>query len=89
MNRNEVIALDLPSLQSITLGHEAVEGKDSDFCSLTMRSMNDMIWKDRMQIFRVLHPLSIAITGEVAFSGRAQLFSRVVKWNTDYSFRYS
>ena len=48
MNRNEVIALDLPSLQSITLGHEAVEGKDSDFCSLTMRSMNDMIWKDRM-----------------------------------------
>lgn len=38
--------LDLPSLQSITLGYDAIEGKDSDSCSLTMRSMNEMIWND-------------------------------------------
>ena len=35
--------LDLPSLQSIRLGFEALEGSENDSCSLTMRSMMDMI----------------------------------------------
>ena len=44
MNSNEMIVIDLPSLQSITLGNCALEGTDSDLsCSLTMRSNNEMI----------------------------------------------
>ena len=44
MNSNEMIVLDLPSLQSITLGNWALAGRrDDDSCSLTMRSTNDMI----------------------------------------------
>ena len=44
MNLNEMIVIDLPSLQSITLGVEALEGRfDDDSCSLTMRSNNEMI----------------------------------------------
>ena len=44
MNLNEMILLDLPSLQSITLGYEALEGRYNDeSCSLVMRSMNEMI----------------------------------------------
>ena len=44
MNLNEMICcIDLPSLQSITLGWCALEGKNDDSCSLTMRSNNEMI----------------------------------------------
>ena len=49
MNLNEVIWIDLPSLQSITLGWGALIGSDNDSSvSLTMRSNNEMIWNDRM-----------------------------------------
>ena len=44
MNSNKMIVLDLPSLQSITLGKWALAGRrDDDSCSLTMRSNNEMI----------------------------------------------
>ena len=54
MNLNEMIWIDLPSLQSITLGFAALEGRRTayfDFlhsCSLTMRSNNEMIRNERM-----------------------------------------
>ena len=49
MNLNEMIWIDLPSLQSITLGEFALVGKwRDDSCSLTMRSTNEMIWNDGM-----------------------------------------
>ena len=49
MNLNEMISIDLPSLQSITLGKWALEGReDDDSCSLTMRSTNEMIRNDGM-----------------------------------------
>ena len=48
MNLNEMIGIDLPSLQSITLGYLALEGSDDDSCSLIMRSINDVIRNDRM-----------------------------------------
>ena len=49
MNSNEMIVIDLPSLQSITLGSEALEGRWSDdSCSLIMRSNNEMIRNDGM-----------------------------------------
>ena len=44
MNLNEMIVIDLPSLQSITLGQWALQGRyDDDSCSLIMRSNNEMI----------------------------------------------
>ena len=44
MNSNEMIEIDLPSLQSITLGEYALAGrKDDDSCLLRMRSTNEMI----------------------------------------------
>ena len=44
MNSNEMIVIDLPSLQSITLGKCALEGRWNDSsCSLIMRSNNEMI----------------------------------------------
>ena len=43
MYLNELILIDLPSLQSITLGNGALYGKYDDSCSLTMRSNNEMI----------------------------------------------
>ena len=43
MNLNEMIVIDLPSLQSIQLGENALKGRDDDSCSLIMRSTNDMI----------------------------------------------
>ena len=44
MNSNEMIDLDLPSLQSITLGEGALNGrKNSPSNSLTMRSNIEMI----------------------------------------------
>ena len=46
MNLNEMIVIDLPSLQSITLGKYALEGRDDSSCSLTMRSNNEMIRND-------------------------------------------
>ena len=49
MNWNEMIWIDLPSLQSITLGEDALEGRyNDDSCSLIMRSTNDMIGNDGM-----------------------------------------
>ena len=43
MNSNEMINVDLPSLQSIQLGHAAIDGNDKDLlCSLVMRSINGM-----------------------------------------------
>ena len=43
MNWNEMIVIDLPSLQSITLGWAALcERSDDDSCSLIMRSNNEM-----------------------------------------------
>ena len=46
---NEMIRIDLPSLQSITLGECALYGRvDDDSCSLIMRSTNEMIRNDRM-----------------------------------------
>ena len=43
MNLNEMIVIDLPSLQSITLGEYALFGRGGDTCSLIMRSTNEMI----------------------------------------------
>ena len=44
MNENEMMNVDLPSLQSIQLGREAICGRDEDeTCSLIMRSNNEMI----------------------------------------------
>ena len=39
---NEMIIIDLPSLQSIQLGKYALEGSDVESCSLIMRSMNEI-----------------------------------------------
>ena len=47
MNSNEMIDVDLPSLQSITLGYSALAGRNNDeSSSLTMRSMNELIGYD-------------------------------------------
>ena len=43
MNLKEMIRIDLPSLQSITLGEFALYGIDNESCLLTMRSNNEMI----------------------------------------------
>ena len=49
MYLNEMIVIDLPSLQSITLGQYALYGIGHvSSCSLTMRSNNEMIRNDRM-----------------------------------------
>ena len=47
MISNELIDIDLPSLQSIQLGYEALYGSYDQTCSLTMRSKNEMI-KNKM-----------------------------------------
>ena len=47
MNLNEMIEIDLPSLQSITLGYNALCGREKDYsCSLIMRSNNEMNGND-------------------------------------------
>ena len=46
MNSNEMIDVDLPSLQSIQLGKWALAGRDYDSCSLVMRSNNELIGYD-------------------------------------------
>ena len=46
MNSNEMIDVDLPSLQSIQLGWWALEGSGDYSCSLTMRSNNELIGYD-------------------------------------------
>ena len=43
MNVNEMIVIDLPSLQSITFGELALRGNGGDSSSLTMRSNSRMI----------------------------------------------
>ena len=49
MNSNEMIRIDLPSLQSITFGYNALCGRfDDSSCSLTMRSNNEMNRNDEM-----------------------------------------
>ena len=43
MVMNEMIVIDLPSLQSIQLGDSALRGRwDDESCSLIMRSMNEI-----------------------------------------------
>ena len=43
MVMNEMIVIDLPSLQSIQLGDCALDGREYDeSCSLIMRSMNEI-----------------------------------------------
>ena len=39
---NEMIVIDLPSLQSIQLGYCALAGRNDESCSLIMRSMNEI-----------------------------------------------
>ena len=47
MNWNEMIDVDLPSLQSIQLGGWALRGKyNDDSSSLTLRSNNELIVND-------------------------------------------
>ena len=47
MNLNEMIDVDLPSLQSIQLGEWTLHGRyDDDSCSLIMRSINELIGYD-------------------------------------------
>ena len=47
MNSNEMIDVDLPSLQSIQLGEWTLSGrKDDSSCSLTLRSNNELIGYD-------------------------------------------
>ena len=46
MNLNEMISIDLPSLQSIQLGWAALRGRENSSSSLVMRSNNEMIWND-------------------------------------------
>ena len=46
MNLNEMIWIDLPSLQSITLGKGALGGRNDDSCSLILRGMIDVIRDD-------------------------------------------
>ena len=47
MNLNEMIDVDLPSLQSIQLGYNALCGKrDDDSSSLTLRSNIELILND-------------------------------------------
>ena len=47
MNSNEMIDVDLPSLQTIQLGFCALRGKwGDDSCSLTLRSNNELILND-------------------------------------------
>ena len=48
MNLNEMIWIDLPSLQSITLGKYALEGNRDSSCSLKMRSNNVIIRNEWM-----------------------------------------
>ena len=42
MVMNEMIVLDLPSLQSFQLGYQTLAGRDDASCSLIMRSMNEI-----------------------------------------------
>ena len=43
MIMNEIIVIDLPSLQFIEPGHDALYGREYDYsCSLIMRSMNEI-----------------------------------------------
>ena len=46
MNSNEMIDIDLPSLQSIQLGEWALAGKMNESSSLIMRSNNELIGYD-------------------------------------------
>ena len=46
MNWNEMIDVDLPSLQSIQLGNYALCGRSDESCFLRMRSNNEMIVND-------------------------------------------
>lgn len=43
MNLNEMIKIDLPSLQSIQLGMGTLEGSYNKSCSLTMRGTYELI----------------------------------------------
>ena len=52
MNSNEMIVLDLPSLQSITLGQKSIEGVNSSSCILVLNSIDiqmNMEWQYRFE----------------------------------------
>ena len=87
MNSNEMIWIDLPSLQSITLGWYALEGKNDDSCSLTMRSNNEMIRND--QIVDLPNLTSIDSRG-ISFSNpRSVTLESIYKCWILILFRYS
>ena len=46
MNSNEMIDIDLPSLQSIQFGECALAGRMDSSSSLTLRSKNELIGYD-------------------------------------------
>ena len=46
MSLNELIDVDLSSLESILLGNIALVGRDDSLCSLTLRSKNKLIRND-------------------------------------------
>ena len=46
MNSNEMIDVDLPSLQSIQLGKWTLAGRYDDSSALTLRSNNELIGYD-------------------------------------------
>ena len=48
MYSNEMIVIDLPSLQFITLGGFALCGIDNESCSLIMQSNNEMVRNDEI-----------------------------------------
>ena len=48
MNLNEMIKIDLPSLEFMTFRSGALEGRKGESCSLTLRSNIDITRSDKM-----------------------------------------
>ena len=48
MNLNEMITIDLPSLEFMTFCSGALEGRKGESCSLTLRSNIDITKSDKM-----------------------------------------
>ena len=48
MNLNKIIDVDLPSLQSIQLGYDALRGRWDESCFLTLRSNDELIGYDML-----------------------------------------
>ena len=75
MHMNQMISIDLPSLQSIYLGTLSLYGENDSSCSLTMRSRNEFNSNDRMQISRI-YPIS-AVQEESALNVLVRLHQKV------------